>query len=115
MVKSMCAVQKLQADVNIDAQLLSREGHDTGTVEGEGRNGNMAGLDTTSVGSDRSGDSGLQVAMQDGCICCTLRDELLQEVRKDPRPFSGQRAAIRSPSASTRQASTTSGQELAAA
>lgn len=49
-----------QADVNIDAQLLAaREG---------------AGETVMSM------DAGASVAMQGGCICCTLLEELLLEV-----------------------------------
>ena len=50
----------LQADVNIDAQLLAAR-------EGAGEN-------------VRSIDAGASLAMQGGCICCTLREELILEV-----------------------------------
>lgn len=56
----------MQADVNIDAQMIARSGRalEDGDING----------DVRSV-SDRA------IAMQDGCICCTLRDELLLEVK----------------------------------
>ncbi|CAN0076033.1 unnamed protein product [Scytosiphon promiscuus] len=68
---SLAVIVNDMADVNIDAQLLGRGGAPEAGGLGQ------AGQDVRSM---RSSDNSASVAMQDGCICCTLRDDLLLEV-----------------------------------
>ena len=74
--------------MNVDAQLLARE-EQSGTDQVEAAAA-AAGADLRSVTSSGSSGSGSSsssssnsyssIAMQDGCICCTLLDDLLYEV-----------------------------------
>lgn len=69
----MCVSIQTKADINVDAQLLTLgNGLDKGDLAAAGASGSAA------AGEISSGVT--SVAMQDGCICCTLKDELLLEV-----------------------------------
>ncbi|CBJ27665.1 cobalamin synthesis protein, P47K [Ectocarpus siliculosus] len=70
---SLAVIVNDMADINVDAQLLTLgNGLDQGDLAAAGASGSaVAGESSSGVTS---------VAMQDGCICCTLKDELLLEV-----------------------------------
>lgn len=69
----MCVSFQTKADINVDAQLLTLGNElDQGGLAAAGASGSAAAGET--IGGVAS------VAMQDGCICCTLKDELLLEV-----------------------------------
>lgn len=78
-----------KADVNIDAQILGLGGGNE-KESGGGLSASSASAaghgDVTAVST--VGDDAM-VAMDGGCICCTLKDDLLREVRVFSRtPFS---------------------------
>lgn len=75
--------------MNIDAQLLGltekdvrKEAGGAGAGTGTGSGGvEAAGADASPAGA--SGTDDTAVAMQGGCICCTLKEDLLLEVTHD--------------------------------
>ncbi|CAB1100734.1 unnamed protein product [Ectocarpus sp. CCAP 1310/34] len=70
---SLAVIVNDMADINVDAQILTLgNGLDQGGIAAAGASGSAA------AGESSSGVT--SVAMQDGCICCTLKDELLLEV-----------------------------------
>ncbi|CAM9329593.1 unnamed protein product [Pylaiella littoralis] len=91
---SLFVIVNDMADVNIDAQLLGRGGQDERRKAGIAGVFEAAGADVRSVVSGNAND-GL-VAMQDGCICCTLRDDLLLEVEAIAREGKYQHLIIES-------------------
>eukprot|EP00752_Nemacystus_decipiens_P004327 g3952.t1 len=92
---SLAVIVNDMADVNIDAQILGLGGNEEESGGGLSASAASAAGDTdvsavTTVGED------VMVEMDGGCICCTLKDDLLREVEAIARRGKHQHLIIES-------------------